>query len=313
MDCKKIKKLFEDLGYITEIENFAEVNFNLIDKYKNSFILYQSSEDPDLRYKDYIEDIILGLKNIGAVLIPKFEYFRAHHNKVFMEILRDISNIDIIKNIKSQKFGTYEEFLRLNNKYNIKQDDIVKISSGSRSVNVFKLNKYLFLKWKLFSFSLFNIKIYIKHIFDKKPYTFISNYRKKFIVQNNIGNLSGDYKVVIYGNKFYVLFRKNRKNDFRASGSGLIQHVENVNTELLNYAKKIKDNFNIPYISLDIAFNGKKYYLIEFQFLMFGNFALEKSNFYFTIKDNKWVKEISKSNLENEFVSSVHEYIKLNY
>jgi hypothetical protein len=82
MNYKKVAKLFKKQGYNVEIENFSEVDF-YSSKYKNSFILYQSSEDPGLKYKCFIEDIILGLKLKGAILIPEFKFFRAHHNKVF--------------------------------------------------------------------------------------------------------------------------------------------------------------------------------------------------------------------------------------
>ncbi len=99
MNYKKVKELFEEKDYVVEIEKFSEVNFRST-KYKNSFILYQSSKDPNLKYKDFIEDIIFGLELNESVLIPEFKFFRAHHNKIFMEILRDLSDIDEIKNLK---------------------------------------------------------------------------------------------------------------------------------------------------------------------------------------------------------------------
>lgn len=50
MDYKKIKKLFEEKKYAIKIENFSEVDFKS-DKYINSFILYQSSEDQEFKNK----------------------------------------------------------------------------------------------------------------------------------------------------------------------------------------------------------------------------------------------------------------------
>lgn len=110
MDIAKIKMLFEKQGYSVEIEKFSDVNFKS-EKYNNFFVLYQSSEDPNLRYKGYIEDILIGLELIGAVLIPDFYKFRAHHNKVFMEILRDVSGCSLIQNIASKNIGlqTYQD------------------------------------------------------------------------------------------------------------------------------------------------------------------------------------------------------------
>ena len=87
-----------DSDYILVVKHFFEIDFRK-ESYKNKWVIYQSSEDPELHYKDYIEDVLLTLKIQGAKLIPNFDYFRAHHNKVFMEFLRDVLPINEIKNI----------------------------------------------------------------------------------------------------------------------------------------------------------------------------------------------------------------------
>ena len=69
-------------------------------------MLYTSSEDPDYFYKSYIEDIVYGLKNIGAKLIPPYKYLRTNNNKVLMEILRDQFKIPELNTQKSRYFGT---------------------------------------------------------------------------------------------------------------------------------------------------------------------------------------------------------------
>ena len=89
MDLARMEKYFSNRGYNLKVMQFREIDFQSND-YKGYSILYQSSEDRGLLYKDYIEDILLGLDMQGAHLIPDFPKFRAHHNKVFMEILRNI-------------------------------------------------------------------------------------------------------------------------------------------------------------------------------------------------------------------------------
>lgn len=157
MDVSKIKLLFEKRGYRVEIERFSNINFRS-EKYNNSFILYQSSEDPSLRYKDYIEDILLGLELKGAVLIPDFYKFRSHHNKVFMEILRDVGGCAFIQNIISKKYGTLDELKE--DAINIVLPAVVKQGAGSRSRGI-GLGNYIdevfnFAKKISWSFSLIN-------------------------------------------------------------------------------------------------------------------------------------------------------------
>ncbi len=304
MDYKKIKKLFEKDGYSVEVENFSEVDFRS-DKYTNSFVLYQSSEDPNLKYKDFIEDIILGLQLKKAILIPEFKFFRAHHNKLFMEILRDVSSLNKIKNLKTKKFGTIEEFIKSKNNL-----ELIKVSAGSSSKGVFKFKDLKSLKKEVETPTFFNLKMKLKSFFDKKPFTSISNYREKFISQNFIENLDGDYRILIYGNKHYVLYRKNRKNDFRASGGGNLSFVVNPKKEILDFSEKIKNYFNVPIIALDVADDNKDLFLIEFMFIPFGNYALEKSDYYFQKKGDDWVKINEKPDLEKEFVNAIDNYIQ---
>lgn len=108
MDKIMLSKYFSELGYKVNYLNFSDINFGN-ETYKDKIFLYSSSEDINGYYKDYIEDLLLGLCLSGAILIPDFKYFRAHNNKVFMEILRDLSNLNDIKNIKSKYLGTLED------------------------------------------------------------------------------------------------------------------------------------------------------------------------------------------------------------
>jgi len=67
---------------------------------------------------------------------------------------------------------------------------------------------------------------------------------------------------------------------------------------------------SVPFVSLDIAYDGNEFYLIEFQCVSFGTFTIERSDFYVTYKDNYWVIINDKSVLEKEFVNSVVKYIE---
>ncbi len=222
VDVEKLKKYFKDNDYELITKHFFEIDFRKED-YKDAWILYQSSEDPNLFYKDYIEDVLMALYIQGAKLIPDFRYFRAHHNKVFMELLRDILPISEIKNILSKGFGAYEEYAKSN--FPASPDTyVLKPGLGTRSSGIKLLansqdkRKYPYNISKTFTFD--NLKLFISKLKTGKPFTSMSNNRHKFIVQNFIDGLDGDFRVIVYGEKYYVVFRGNRDNDFRASGSG---------------------------------------------------------------------------------------------
>ena len=312
MDLQKLEMYFKSYEIDLQIKHFDEIDFRNED-YSGQFVLYQSAEDRHLFYKDYIEDILLGLVIQGAVLIPDFYKFRAHHNKCFQEIMRDLSRLDKIKNIKSSSFGTYEDFEK--NEFNIPNNIVVKPSEGAGSNDVASFSQAAEARDHIRDISASAGRLgYAKYLIKKyllKNTNKQSFYRKKFIVQNLVSPLENDYKVLIYGQKYYVLYRKNRKHDFRASGSGMFQHRKDIPAGLLDYSAEVFSSFDCPYISLDIGYNGSEFYLIEFQFVSFGNLTLEKSNFFFLRKDNEWQIVDSPSILEKELAQSVSEYIKL--
>ena len=312
MDISLIDRNFSRRGYRVVTKGFSELGIEK-DSYENFFVLYQSTEDPDLRYKDYIEDVILGLNISGAKLIPRFEYFRAHHNKVFMEILRKKMNYG--EHLKALSFGTLEELEKRKNE--LVYPLVLKPSAGSRSSSVslaHNSEQLLKLASRISSSpSIINFKRALKSIFSGMSYKKISNNRKKFIVQEYVPGLSGDYKVLVYGDRYYVVRRGNRLGDFRASGSGILSFPEIVSDELLNYAQNIFQKSDAPLMGMDIADTSGKYYLIEFQFVPLGNYALEKSTFYFRNISNEWqlVREVSQ--LEEVFAESVDNYISTNF
>lgn len=310
MEVEEIKTGFEELGYSVLIQHYSDINFSDSD-FRGTFVLYQSSEDPSLLYKEYIEDVLLGLQAQGAILIPGFEKFRAHHNKVFMEILRKtipVSGAEFF----SQCFGTYEDYQRSFKPpwYPI----VFKLSSGSKSQNVLlarNKNEADACARKLSATpSLYNLWMTIYNWFDRKGFTPRSDHRRKFVVQQYVPNLSGDYKIVIYGEKYFVLFRENRENDFRASGSGRLSFPKEVPLGVLDFAHQTFFAFDVPYASLDIGFDGKNCYLFEFQFVMFGQYAVERSGWFFTKNKNGWARRDEKTSAENELVSAVHQDIQ---
>ena len=310
MDKKLLSEFFKDNGYNAIFLSYPEIDFRDND-YKNEIFLYTSSEDIGGYYKDYIEDILLGLELRGAKLIPDYKYFRAHNNKVFMEILRDISDNMDIHNIKSKYFGTKEDAEKYIEDKN--KNFVIKTFSGATSIGVtssknqndFEDKIKRVSKPKNLFYDTWDFVRAIKH----KGYIKESHNRKKFIVQNMIEGLKNDWKVLIFGKKYYVLYRGVRDNDFRASGSGKFEYIEKLPEGFLDYCEKIYNFFNVPNLSIDIGFDGKQFYLFEFQAIYFGTHTLDTSPYYYIKKNNKWEIIYEKSIVEKEYVNSVIYYL----
>jgi glutathione synthase/RimK-type ligase-like ATP-grasp enzyme len=311
MDKKLLKEYFFNNGFESIFINFSNVDFRKMN-FKNQYVLYTSSEDVGYHYKDYIEDIVLGLHLQGAILIPEYKYLRANNNKVFMEILRDQMNFESVKNIKSYHFGTIEEFKNRIDLLDSKM--VIKPAAGAMGSGIMlsENKKDLINKCKKISRTkyLYQEMWEIGRSFKYRGYLKKSKYRNKFIVQNFIPELNNDWKIVIYDKKYYILYRGIRNNDFRASGSGKLIFKENIPDGILDFAQEIFNYFNVPNLSIDVAFNGNHFYLLEFQAVYFGKKTIEKSSFFFQKNDNKWEIIKENSGLEKEYVGSIMQYIQ---
>jgi glutathione synthase/RimK-type ligase-like ATP-grasp enzyme len=314
MNLSLLKKYFEKLNYDFETKIFSEFNFKK-DLSKPTIILYTSSEDDNYKYKDYIEDIILGAQEMGVKVVPSYKFLRANNNKVFMEILRDILISDI--NLKSNYLCAPDDKKLDEVNYPI----VMKESKGAMGsgVSLIKNKKQLIQQIAKINRikNLINIKNNIKDFlrpYKHKGYIKESLYREKFILQEFIPNLKSDYKILIFGKRYYIFERPVRQNDFRASGSGNKNYKYGssvkINLKLFTYAEQIYQILKVPNLSLDICTNGQKFSLFEFQAIYFGTVGQYKSDGYYINKDSEWIFISEKLDLEKVYVDSIDYYLK---
>ena len=314
LNITNIKNYFIKAGYDCKVYTYQEIannNCNIC----NSFILYTSSEF--LSYKNYIGDNLLML-NKSNTLIPNYDFFQSHNNKGFQELLKRKYKI---KSLWYHYFGTFEEI-----KNEIKQINFPVVlkhldGSGGENIMLIKSKKALFKQVKKQSKGKRHLinqfkKILKRYIF-KKTYTYNNSleslYYKNFILQEYVPNLKNDWKILIFFDKYYILKREIKFNDFRASGSGKFSYENKVNSKLLDYCQKIIKSFNIPWISLDVCYYQKKFHLLEFQTMHFGPLTIMNSSHYYINKNNNWIKIKEKSDLSNEFARSFIKHLKENF
>ena len=325
LDVGELKCLFEKNGYQCTVSTF--VDLDKTQDYKGVVVLYASSEDPGKFYKGFIEDIILNLENEGAIVIPAFEYLHAHANKVYQELLRMRFTDAVLRQPASKVFGSYEEVQK--SAENIVLPCVIKTASGSGSNGVYlahNRNELLayckkLMKIRYIDFSQTLVKrvlLYIWRIIKKiikhrhaQPIS-ESLYTNKIIVQSFIPGLEGDYKVLFFQGRYYILHRKNRADDFRASGSGLFDFPTDLNTicNVLDLAKRTADELCQPIISMDIVATSEgECRLIEYQCVYFGPLTMQYSEYYY-VYNGEWKRYPRTNSLEEEYCRAVCEYVQ---
>lgn len=324
IDVQLLEKYMLQDGITVEIKNLHDLVFPT--KYKGWYVVYPSSEDPGLFYKEYIEDILLRLQLDGAILLPSFELFRAHHNKVFMESYRSVLSKEYNTIVS---FSFYGEDDLINKLKKIRQFPvIIKTSAGAGSSGVAladnpqeamklakKMGKVFFVNYNASIYAQIRHKIgKLIRIIQKKSIAEVPQMKTKMICQTYVPNLTCDYKVLVFGEKYYLLRRRVKKGDFRASGSGIREFPDQLGTEemdVLNFAKGAYEQLKCPLLSIDVAYDGEKCHMIEFQCLNFGPYTLQFSEWYYHYVDTRWEKVVKSSVLEEEMARAYVGYIRM--
>ena len=105
--------------------------------------------------------------------------------------------------------------------------------------------------------------------------------------------------------------RFTREGDFRASGTKIQDYNVEFDLDLMNYAKEVYDQFDTPFLSMDIGIHQKKYSLFEFQAVHFGLNVFVKTKGYYTLDNGDWKFIEAKSTIEKEMAEALIKYIQL--
>lgn len=316
MNKNYLKKIFLKKQFKVQFMPMCQLDF-LNPKWKNWVFLYTSSEEYGLHYKNFIEDVVFGLKEIGANVLPNPVFLKANNNKVFMEILRKIKLPENLQTIASHIFGTFEELEHVINCNLMDYPCVIKESEGAQGRGVFLAQNKNALRQIAMKISrTASLKGTLKEkvrIYRHKGYAPESSYQKKFIIQPFVSGLKNDWKILIYGEKYFVLKRKIRKNDFRASGSGY-NYTSGTQAgfpeKMLNMVRDVYLRLDVPNLSLDFAFDGKKGYVFEFQAIHFGTSTHYLSKDYYEYRNGSWVVDENDLDEEQVYVHSIVNYLE---
>jgi glutathione synthase/RimK-type ligase-like ATP-grasp enzyme len=301
-----MSEIFKKNNYkvsILSFNTFVNGNYEI----SNNYFFYASSQFRE--YKEYIQDILIYIENNNGIIIPNFNSFISHENKMLQEL--EMKRLEI-KSPKSYLVGSYEEGIVF-----LKQADfpvIAKKSKGFGSKTVEKINSIkegrIFLKKNLTDGITFNIE-YFKWLYKKWKYnTLYPKQHGKVIFQEMIENLLFDWKVLIFNDVCFVLKRFTKKDDFRASGSGIFDYKAIPSDEVLNFALEVRKKLNIPFASFDIVESDNQCFLIEYQSIHFGLLTALNAEVYYKYENNNWKSYKKDYEVDYFFANAIIDYIE---
>lgn len=307
MDIGRLVGHLRATGFAPEILGFPDVDFRSRN-WSRVPVLYTSSEDAGGHYKSYIEDVVLGLELAGARIVPAYRYLRAHHDKVFMEVLRDLIGGPVAAGLASSHFGTREEWEARRARFG-RDAVVLKPAAGALGRGVARADGERELRARVTSLS--RTRHLREELHDwvralRRPgYVRESRHRGKFVVQPLVEGLDHDWKLLVFGPRVYALRRENRPGDFRASGSGRLSAERDLPPGLLDYAAAVRERLELPCVSLDVGVHRDGFVLLEFQALYFGTYTVDRSDFHFLRRGEGWEVIEGPSELEQVYAECV--------
>jgi len=100
------------------------------------------------------------------------------------------------------------------------------------------------------------------------------------IIQEFCKDNDGDVRITIIGNRGMGYLRKNRPNDFRASGSGLLSYPSELPIECLKIAHKISKDNGFESMAYDFVKNNFKWQVLEFSYTYIDKYILDCKYYY---------------------------------
>jgi len=301
LSVDKISNLLDCDAEVITINDLMKIDFSPDDT-----VIYTSSDEENIRL--YLRDVMYFI-NKKCRILPSYNMLLAHENKGFQELFRAELGFG---NLRGNYFFDIDDS-------KLTMPKVLKTVSGAGGSGVYLArNKgdISTIKHKYFEVSNKRKVIKFQRRLKLKSNEFsIYNYRHKgfslFVEQEFVPNLSSDFKVLVFGDRYYALKRTVRKNEFRASGSGLFEFVKPPK-EVLDFARSVVDKIDSPYVSLDIAQSDDECYLIEFQGTNFGPLALLKCSNRYVYSNNEWVEEENNKNLEENFAYALNTFLSYN-
>jgi len=316
MNLKELKNLLEKKGAkvkFIDVSGLLRLNFS-----KSDLVVYTSSEEPGLQYREYVIDSVNILQLKQVKLFPNSSLILANNNKSFMTMLIDHYFDGEEFHIPSKIVGSETELMKVIREKPLSYPVVAKLPYGAMSKNVFLANSSDELV-KIYKKSVFKLSVgeRIREIirnYRYSGYTKNDYFSGRLILQEFLSELVCDYKVLKFSNRFFLFRRNVRKNDFRASGSGQSAYLYGSACEIpdgiFSLTDHIAASLKTNMLSLDFAHHNGQLKLIELQGIHFGTVGHFRSDVLYQKNDKGYVAEQNNLSIEAIYVDCILEQFK---
>jgi hypothetical protein len=310
LDVEHLRRLLADNGIRTEVMHYERVA-NGRELPSQKIIHYTSTQDTG--YHGFVDDVLYFL-HLHNRLVPRYEFFRAHENKGFQELLKKEMGM---AGLPGRYLGNEKGLSHLAGDFQYPQ--VFKPASGfmSKAVSLVEsesdLRRTVRRSFRPAGLWSYRLKHLLKRLVLKKRF-FPEMYEDcvhsgRYVLQDFLPGAGNDWKVLVYGDHYFVMRRAVRPGDFRASGSGRFT-FDAPPDPVLDFARKVFRKLDVPMASLDIIVHEDQCHLIEFQALHFGTVTMDCSPHRYEHGPEGWKQVTATPVLEEEYAHGLVHHLR---
>jgi len=194
------------------------------------------------------------LESVGAPLVPSYVFYTKKESMIW------VNQTNFPKVFKLRGGAGAANVVLVKNRRHAKQLVRRAFGNGFSSVSVFGDVKERYRKWKLGKTSIVQVLMGVIRLFVKNDFRRLYHKEKGYVYfQDFIPNNTFDIRVCVVGEKAFAIRRDVRKNDFRASGSGMILYEkEEFDERCVGIAFDLAKKLNLQSVGFDFVFDENK-------------------------------------------------------
>jgi glutathione synthase/RimK-type ligase-like ATP-grasp enzyme len=319
MDISRWIRALERHGFRIRLLECHQV-VNRREPVRDSLVFYPFSQKRNRR--EYILDMAADLANHGNTLIPSPDLLRCHENKGYQALYAKTLGLPALPSVYLSGLGEAGT-------YPLDYPLVLKTTDGSNGKGVYLIRSRRDLEMRVRSLEKLNLfdrldLIRRRYFRRKKRYPDYPDYsnrrdwleyrdyvlqERNFILQEFVPDLEHDYRILSVFDRLYVMKRRNRRNDFRASGSKRFDFNFEPDHGLLNFAHSVSSAVDAPFLSMDICPHRGSFALLEYQALHFGTSVISKNTGYHALEAGRWRFVPEKPAIEEILAEGLARYI----
>lgn len=131
-----------------------------------------------------------------------------------------------------------------------------------------------------------------------------------FVAQEFCKNNDGDIRIMVVGDKIFGFTRKNRQNDFRASGSGMIDYIDDLPEECVKLAYQVSSECGFVCMAYDFIKNNSGRLVIAEISYTFVSDPASNCPYYYCADENFHKKKRPVGSVERLIIENLVNSVK---